>query len=118
MSVRKIILGFLVLAAAAASPVSGTAQSENTTAAAEKPRPKTVSGTVNEVNAVSGLLRITSEQGYLLISVPDGTPITRGTQRIHLDEVSPNDSLLIRYYNPEPGKYVAVSIADSTSENG
>ncbi|MDD5730985.1 MAG: hypothetical protein PHN57_07670 [Candidatus Omnitrophica bacterium] len=83
----------------------------------EKPQIKTMSGTVAQVAFVKSFIMVTSELGYLIISVPEGIPISRGKEKIDLDGIDAGDSVIVKYYSPEPGKYIAVSIRDSTPPN-
>jgi hypothetical protein len=84
-----------------------------------KDEPKDVKrlfGTVAKVEFVMSYIVVTCDFGYLTISVTGDTVISRDKGEIALDEIDPEDSVIVYYYSPEPGKYVAVSIRDSTSE--
>lgn len=110
---------FFVFAVMAFAPGMRCYGQENATAPAPEKTPrKTMSGTVNEVRAVFKTLRLTGEMGLVTIVVPDKTPITKNNKKIHLDDIDTGDSLLITYYSPAPGKYIAISILDGTSEGG
>jgi len=84
----------------------------------QEPPHKIMTGTVNEVRAVFRILRITGEQGLVTVQVPDKTPITKGIKSIGLDDINTGDSVVVTYYSPEPGEYIAVSILDSTMDSG
>lgn len=77
---------------------------------------KRLFGTVAKVEFVMSYIVVTCDFGYVTIQVKDDTTISRDKGEIALDEIDPEDSVIVHYYNPEPGKYVAVSIRDSTSE--
>jgi hypothetical protein len=85
--------------------------------AAEEPKEiKRLFGTVAKVEFVMSSIMVICDFGYVNIDVTDATVITRGSGQIALDEIDLEDSVIVHYYNPEPGKYVAVSIRDSTTE--
>lgn len=77
---------------------------------------KRLFGTVAKVEFVMSYIVVTCDFGYITINVTDDTTISRDKGEIALDEIDPEDSVIVHYYCPEPGKYVAVSIRDSTSE--
>jgi hypothetical protein len=77
---------------------------------------KRLFGTVAKVEFVMSYIVVTCDFGYVTIFVTDDTTISRDKGEIALDEIDLEDSVIVHYYSPEPGKYVAVSIRDSTSE--
>lgn len=85
----------------------------------EVPKPagqqtKHLSGTVAQVEFVEGFIVVFSDSGYITVQVGPDTLITRGSQKISLDDIDTGDSVMVQYNNPEPGIYVAVSIRDSS----
>ncbi len=105
---------FMALAFALALANAGYSQQEQNKAEPQKPEIKRMFGTVAQVGFVKGFIMVTSEAGYVIVTVPEDIPISRGTKKIGLEEIDPGDSVIVQYYCPEPGKYVAVSIRDST----
>ena len=105
---------FIALPFALALASAGYSQQEQNKAEPEKPAIKKMFGTVAQVEFVQGFIMVTGEAGYVIVKVPDNTSISRGTEKIDLDEIDPGDSVIVQYYSPKPGEYVAVSIRDST----
>lgn len=81
---------------------------------AAAPQVKKVNGTVSQVSFVHGFLVVSSEEGYVKFDVPEGTAIARGAKRIDLDEIDPEDSVIVQYTVNEKGERTALDIRDST----
>ncbi len=73
----------------------------------------TIVGTVTKVDSVSNIIVVKTDNGQMVLSVPDDIIVTQGTDEIWLEDILDNDPVTVQYYSPSPGKYVVVSIADN-----
>jgi len=119
-AIRTLIFVFVGLVLGLGIYCYGQNNTQNNTESApsQEPAHKMMTGTVNEVRPVFKILRITGEQGLVSIQVPSEAQITKGTRTIHLDDINTGDSVVVTYYSPEPGKFIAVTILDSTMDSG
>ncbi len=78
---------------------------------------KRLSGSVSQVGFAESFIVVYGELGYIRLQITPETQFTRGTKKIDLSYVKTEDSVLVQYYSPEPGKYVAVSVRVSAGMN-
>jgi len=72
-----------------------------------------ISGTISEIDfAGSTIVVEKAVNDQMTFSVPDDAVITAGTEVLGFDDLAESDPVVVQYYSPSPGKYVAVSIED------
>jgi len=97
--------------------ITSYSQENQTNSTVSTPELKWMYGTIAQVSFVKGFVLVTTELGYLTVTVPDNTTIMIGPKKASLDEIKTEDLVRIQYYCPEPGKYTALSISESKKEN-
>ncbi len=82
-------------------------------ARAEERQISTVSGTLTKVDFVGSAIVVKTGDEQMALSVPDDATITKGTEKIGLEDLEDNDSVTIQYYSFSPGQYAVVNIVDN-----
>jgi hypothetical protein len=119
ISAPRIIM-FIVLALCLLPAPCCYCQDSQENPPSENKKIMSISGRAAQVEFAEEFIVVSNEagSGYVTISVPDNTTISRGKESIGLDDIDPNDYLTVQYYIPKPGAtYVAVSIVDSAPSN-
>ncbi|MDD5347286.1 MAG: hypothetical protein PHT59_01585 [Candidatus Omnitrophica bacterium] len=83
---------------------------------AEEQKTQQLFGTVAQVSFVKGFIVVFSDAGYLTVQVRPDTLITQGFGKISVSDINNGDSVIVRYYSPEPETHIAVSIRVSKGE--
>jgi len=84
---------------------------------------KTVTGDIGRVDWVVSIITVKlldpvrNYYDEIIISVPDGAKITRGSENINLSDIEISDEVAVDYYDDPAGGLKAISIRDLNEGN-
>jgi hypothetical protein len=84
----------------------------------DQPQIKTTKGNVCAIDWVKSVIVVRLFDDEIVIFVPDGAKIYRGTESISLADINIGDSVAVEYYNASPGPLRAISIVDMNIAGG
>jgi len=102
----------LILFAVAFTVISAYSQDK-----AENQQPKSIVGTIAQVDYAGDILVVNTDGGQMSFSVSNDTKITRGAEQLGLEDLEEADPVAVQYYNYSPGNFVALSIIDKNMAN-
>ena len=73
----------------------------------------TVNGTLTNVDFVGSNIVVKTSNEQMTFSVPKDAIITRGMEKLGIEDLEETDSVTIQYYSLSPGQYSVVSIVDN-----
>lgn len=73
----------------------------------------TINGTLTNVDFVGSTIVVKTNNEQITFSVPTDAIITRGMEKLGIEDLEETDSVTIQYYSPSTGQYSVVSIVDN-----
>jgi len=75
----------------------------------------TISGTLAKVDFVGSSIVVKAGNEQMALSVPDDVVITKGTEKLGIEDLEESDPVVIQYFSPSPGQYTATTIVDNNA---
>ena len=72
----------------------------------------TITSKLANVDFVGNTIIVKKDNDQITLSVPANVIITRGGEKLGMEDLEEADYVTVQYYNPSPGQNVVVSIVD------